>query len=204
MRRKILCGATTRRGTPCQCKAIETKRGAWRCKLHGGRSTGPTSAEGRARIAAAARARHARARGNPLVSIIVTADAFLPLNAAGDVPHDWQAAGETSQVTRDTALMAPADLAASLVDKGKARLGLTMPKHVCGALAAVPIPARAMQGDCDQDQARRVALPAAWRPIDRPQIPRREGAHSCCSSRTVARWAAYRAGRAAKLEPQIP
>jgi hypothetical protein len=123
MRQKRHCGATTRRGTPCQCKAIETKRGAWRCKLRGGKSTGPTSAEGRARIAAAARARHARARGNPLVSIIVTADAFLPLNAAGDVPHDRQAAGETSQVTRDTALMAPADLAASLIDKGKARLG---------------------------------------------------------------------------------
>jgi hypothetical protein len=34
-------------GLPVQ--AIETKRGAWRCKLHGGKSTGPTSAEGRAR-----------------------------------------------------------------------------------------------------------------------------------------------------------
>jgi hypothetical protein len=42
-------GARTRRGTPCQCKAIETKRGAWRCKQHGGKSTGPTSAEGRAK-----------------------------------------------------------------------------------------------------------------------------------------------------------
>ena len=84
MRQKRHCGARTRRGTPCQCKAIETKRGAWRCKLHGGKSTGPTSAEGRAKIAAAARARHARARGNPLVPIIVTADhTFLPLNAAG-------------------------------------------------------------------------------------------------------------------------
>jgi hypothetical protein len=72
---------------------------------------------------AGARHARARARGNPLVSIIVTADAFLPLNAAGDVPHDWQAAGETNQVTRDTVLMAPADLAASLVDKGQARLG---------------------------------------------------------------------------------
>ena len=122
MRQKRHCGARTRRGTPCQCKAIETKRGAWRCKLHGGKSTGPTSAAGRAKIAAAARARHARARGNPLAPIIVTADAFLPLNAAGDVPHDWQAASETSQVARDTALMAPADLAASLVDMGQARM----------------------------------------------------------------------------------
>jgi hypothetical protein len=36
MRRKRLCGARTRHGTACQCKAIETKRGAWRCRLHGG------------------------------------------------------------------------------------------------------------------------------------------------------------------------
>jgi hypothetical protein len=57
MRRKRFCGARTRRGTPCQCKAIETKRGAWRCRLHGGFSTGPKTAEGRARIAAAVRQR---------------------------------------------------------------------------------------------------------------------------------------------------
>lgn len=125
MRQKRHCGATTRRGTPCQCKAIETKRGAWRCKLHGGKSTGPTSPEGRGRLAAAARARHARARGNPLVSIIVTADhACLPLNAAGDVRHDWQAPNATtSKIPHGQALMAPADLAASLVDRGQARLG---------------------------------------------------------------------------------
>lgn len=121
MRQKRFCGATTRRGTPCQCKAIETKRGAWRCKFHGGMSTGPRSAEGKARIAAAARARWAQARGNPLVRITVTADTFLPLNAAGDVRHDWQSAnGATSKVTRDRALMVPADLAASLVGKGQA------------------------------------------------------------------------------------
>ena len=125
MRQKRYCGARTRRGTPCQCKAIETKRGAWRCKLHGGKSTGPTSVEGRVRIAAAARARHARARGNPLVPITVTADhTFLPLNAAGDVRHDWQSAGaSTSKIPHGRALMAPADLAASLVDKGQARTG---------------------------------------------------------------------------------
>ena len=125
IRRKILCGAATRRGTPCQCKAIETKYGAWRCKLHGGKSTGPTSADGRPKIAAAARARHARARGNPLVPITVTADhAFLPLNTAGDVRHDWQAPDAvTSKIPHGRALMAPADLAASLVDKGQARMG---------------------------------------------------------------------------------
>jgi hypothetical protein len=57
MRRKRFCGARTRRGTPCQCKAIRTKRGAWRCRLHGGLSTGPKTPEGRARIAAAVRQR---------------------------------------------------------------------------------------------------------------------------------------------------
>ena len=44
------CGAKTRRGTPCQSPA--NKRNG-RCRLHGGMSTGPKSAEGRAKIAAA-------------------------------------------------------------------------------------------------------------------------------------------------------
>ena len=44
------CGAKTRRGTACQRPA--SKRNG-RCRLHGGRSTGPKSAEGRAKIAAA-------------------------------------------------------------------------------------------------------------------------------------------------------
>ena len=44
------CSAKTRRGTPCQSPA--NKRNG-RCRLHGGRSTGPKSAEGRAKIAAA-------------------------------------------------------------------------------------------------------------------------------------------------------
>lgn len=57
MRRKRKCLARTRRGTPCQCKALRTKRGAWRCRLHGGLSTGPKTPEGRARIAEAMRRR---------------------------------------------------------------------------------------------------------------------------------------------------
>jgi hypothetical protein len=54
MRRKILCGASSKGGAPCQCKAIRTMRGAWRCRLHGGPSTGPKTGEGRAPIAEAA------------------------------------------------------------------------------------------------------------------------------------------------------
>ena len=43
----VRCGAKTRRGTLCQRPG--TKRNG-RCKLHGGRSTGPRTAEGLARL----------------------------------------------------------------------------------------------------------------------------------------------------------
>jgi hypothetical protein len=46
-------------GRRCKAPAVKTKRGTWRCRLHGGLSCGPTSPEGKARIAAAARARWA-------------------------------------------------------------------------------------------------------------------------------------------------
>jgi hypothetical protein len=38
------CEARTRRGTACQCKALPNGR----CKLHGGMSTGPRTAAGKA------------------------------------------------------------------------------------------------------------------------------------------------------------
>jgi hypothetical protein len=41
------CGAKTRRGTSCRCKALPSGR----CKYHGGLSTGPRTAEGRKRVA---------------------------------------------------------------------------------------------------------------------------------------------------------
>src|SRR5215831_6791156 len=40
------CGAKTRRGTACQCPAMANGR----CRLHGGLSTGPKTAEGIERI----------------------------------------------------------------------------------------------------------------------------------------------------------
>jgi hypothetical protein len=52
----LLCGARTRRGT--YCKAPGNGQGG-RCKLHGGKSTGPRTVEGRARIADANRRRAA-------------------------------------------------------------------------------------------------------------------------------------------------
>ena len=50
----VLCGARTRKGQPCRNMS---EPGRSRCKFHGGRSTGPRTAEGRARIAAAQRRR---------------------------------------------------------------------------------------------------------------------------------------------------
>ena len=47
---KRLCGAKTRSGHPCRKPALKRKR---RCRLHGGASTGPKTAEGKARIGAA-------------------------------------------------------------------------------------------------------------------------------------------------------
>jgi hypothetical protein len=44
------CGARTRTGTPCRAPAIS---GCDRCRMHGGRSTGPRTADGLARMVAA-------------------------------------------------------------------------------------------------------------------------------------------------------
>ena len=46
----IRCGVRTRRGSACQKPPMKGKK---RCKFHGGSSTGPKTAEGKARIAAA-------------------------------------------------------------------------------------------------------------------------------------------------------
>jgi len=51
---RSLCGARTRRGTPCEARCVEGKE---RCRLHGGLSTGAKTAEGRARIAQSNRRR---------------------------------------------------------------------------------------------------------------------------------------------------
>jgi len=42
-RTKKRCGARTRKGTPCRCKALANGR----CRFHGGLSTGPRTAAGR-------------------------------------------------------------------------------------------------------------------------------------------------------------
>ena len=55
-----LCGARTRAGYPCRGIPVyrpPCKPGRARCRLHGGKSTGPLTSEGRARIAASNKAR---------------------------------------------------------------------------------------------------------------------------------------------------
>lgn len=57
--RRQTCGAMTRRGMECLLKSEPGKK---RCRLHGGLSTGPTTAEGKLRIATAQRKRWAERR----------------------------------------------------------------------------------------------------------------------------------------------
>ena len=58
-RRRVMCGAKTRKDTACRNKSEPGKK---RCKFHGGKSTGPKTCEGRAKIAEAQRARWAKWR----------------------------------------------------------------------------------------------------------------------------------------------
>ena len=55
------CGARTRRGTACMAPRVPGKQ---RCKLHGGRSTGPRSPEGKARALANLRQFRDRSAGD--------------------------------------------------------------------------------------------------------------------------------------------
>ena len=58
------CGARTRRGDPCRALVVWPKGGKprARCRMHGGLSTGPRTAEGRERIAESNRRRAAARR----------------------------------------------------------------------------------------------------------------------------------------------
>jgi len=51
---RALCGAKTRAGAACQARAV---LGSTRCRLHGGLSTGPKTAAGKAAIAKSNRQR---------------------------------------------------------------------------------------------------------------------------------------------------
>ena len=91
------CSAKTRAGTPCQKPAISGKA---RCQLHGGRSTGPRTEEGRRRIAAA-NVKHGRKTKERLKAQRDCAAAHRQINFAlrqqidlmkqqGFLPKDWK------------------------------------------------------------------------------------------------------------------
>lgn len=62
--RRVVCGAKTRKGTPCRMKSEPGKR---RCKFHGGKSTGARTPEGIERIREAQRRRWAKVKGQSVV-----------------------------------------------------------------------------------------------------------------------------------------
>jgi transcriptional regulator with XRE-family HTH domain len=59
-RLRVVCGAKTRKDTPCRNLS---ELGRKRCKFHGGKSTGPKTIEGKAKIAEAQREKWAKWRG---------------------------------------------------------------------------------------------------------------------------------------------
>jgi hypothetical protein len=59
--RRPRCCADTRQGKPCGNRVVPGKR---KCRMHGGLSTGPKTAEGKKRIAEAQRAKWERFRSN--------------------------------------------------------------------------------------------------------------------------------------------
>ena len=95
------CGAGTKAGTPCQRPAVK-KTG--RCTRHGGRSTGPRTEEGCARIAAAQTThgrltKEARAEAKRRAQLGRAIRAELQeieseLVAGGLLAKDWRAAFE--------------------------------------------------------------------------------------------------------------
>ena len=72
------CGAKTRAGGPCQNPAIKNRA---RCKLHGGRSTGPTTEQGKARVVAAHTKHGRRSRAHMEKVKAINAELRRVLNA---------------------------------------------------------------------------------------------------------------------------
>ncbi len=78
-RKRPLCGAQTRAGSKCRVRVEPGKR---RCRFHGGKSTGPKTAAGRARIAEAQLRRWQRWREEKVRNVGKAAGAG-PRNARG-------------------------------------------------------------------------------------------------------------------------
>ena len=100
------CGARTRAGTPCQRPAVKE---TGRCTRHGGKSTGPRTEAGRARIAAAqtthgrlTKAKRAAAKRNAAVGRQIRAE-LTEIEAwaldLGYLEKDWREQLDTAMAT---------------------------------------------------------------------------------------------------------
>jgi hypothetical protein len=69
------CGAKTRAGTPCKSPAMHNAR----CRMHGGKSTGPRTAEGRERIRSAIlkHGKYSQATRKEALLLRIADDAFM-------------------------------------------------------------------------------------------------------------------------------
>lgn len=76
------CGAMTRKGTPCRSAAMPNGR----CRMHGGMSTGPRTAEGIERIRAA-RTKHGRYSQASIARRREAREAIRTLRAMLKGPH---------------------------------------------------------------------------------------------------------------------
>ena len=100
------CGARTKAGTPCQRPAVKQ---TGRCTRHGGKSTGPRTEEGRARIAAAqtkhgglTKEKRAEAKQNAEVGRQIHAELAEIEAWALDLGHlekDWREQLDTAMAT---------------------------------------------------------------------------------------------------------
>jgi len=100
------CGARTKAGNPCQRPAVQL---TGRCSRHGGKSTGPRTEEGRARIAAAqtkhgglTKERRAEAKRNAEVGRQIRAE-LAEIEAwalgLGYLEKDWREQLDTAMAT---------------------------------------------------------------------------------------------------------
>lgn len=98
----LRCGAKTRAGTPCKMNALHRNG---RCKLHGGMSTGPRSAAGKARSAQNGRPHHKPEPHEDLIkpNVEPVPSGEEPIHLHGPVFNATVASQATARVTDDVA-----------------------------------------------------------------------------------------------------
>ncbi len=166
------CGARTRAGCPCQAPAI---RGKLRCRLHGGRSTGPRTPQGRENIRKA-RTKHGRYSANERAErrYLITLLRRNRIKVAAKRYLDF---------------LHPAFVARLFADYAPE---LTAPPHPTGGITAA------------MDRMRRRAVAAGLAPWRRAIADAREAARAAWKQAAAAREAARAADPNARVRPPRP